>query len=81
LAGRGGFDVICFDMEHRPYGYDVVSPLSLACRATGVDLMVRILKTGYTSPMRALELGANGTMVLHCRSASGHRAYVNTSSE
>ena len=76
LAGRVGFDVIWFDMEHRPYGYDVVGPLSLACRATGVDLMVRILKTGYTSPMRVLELGANGTMVPHCRSAEEARQWV-----
>ena len=76
VAGRLGFDVVWFDMEHRPYGYDVVSSLSLACRATGIDLMVRILKTGYTSPMRALELGANGTMVPHCRSVEEARMWV-----
>lgn len=76
VAGRVGFDVVWFDMEHRAHGYDVIGPLSLACRATGIDLMVRILKTGYTSPMRVLELGANGTMVPHCRNAEEARQWV-----
>jgi 4-hydroxy-2-oxoheptanedioate aldolase len=68
VAGKLGFDVIWFDMEHRAHGYEVVDRMSIACRATGIDLMVRILKTGYDSAMRALEFGANGIMVPHCRS-------------
>jgi 2-keto-3-deoxy-L-rhamnonate aldolase RhmA len=62
VAGQLGFDVIWFDMEHRPHGYDVISSLSLACRATGMDLMVRVLKTGYTSPMRCLVQRAMDTV-------------------
>ena len=76
VVGRLGFEVVWLDMEHRPWGYDVIGPLSLACRATGADLMVRILKTGYSSPMRALEFGANGLMVPHCRSAEEARQWV-----
>jgi 4-hydroxy-2-oxoheptanedioate aldolase len=38
--------------------------------------MVRIRKTGYTSVMRALEFGANGIMVPHCRSAEEARQWV-----
>src|SRR5262249_32664627 len=64
--GRLGYDLIWFDMEHRAFGFDKIEGLSLACRATGIDLMVRILKTGYTSPMRAGGSGANGLMVPHC---------------
>ena len=75
-AGKLGFDVVWFDMEHRPYACDLVSGLSLACRATDMDLMVRVLKTGYTSPMQVLELGANGTMVPHCRSVDEARQWV-----
>src|SRR3989442_1146004 len=41
VIGRIGYDLIWFDMEHRPYGVDKIDPLSLACRATGMDLMVR----------------------------------------
>jgi 4-hydroxy-2-oxoheptanedioate aldolase len=76
LAGKLGFDVIWLDMEHRAYGYEVVDRISLACRATGIDLMVRIRKTGYTSAMRALEFGATGIMVPHCRTAAEAREWV-----
>jgi 4-hydroxy-2-oxoheptanedioate aldolase len=76
LAGKLGFDVIWLDMEHRAHGYEVVDRISLACRATGMDLMVRIRKTGYTSAMRALEFGANGVMVPHCRTATEAREWV-----
>ena len=76
LIGRAGYDCVWFDMEHRDFGYDVLQPISLACRHTGLDLMVRILKTGYDAPMRALEYGANGIMVPHCRSAAEARQWV-----
>jgi 2-keto-3-deoxy-L-rhamnonate aldolase RhmA len=76
VIGRIGYDVIWFDMEHRAFGYDAIEPVALACRATGIDLMVRVLKTGYTSPMRALEFGANGILVPHCMSAEEARQWV-----
>ena len=49
VVGNLGYDGIWLDMEHRDFGYDVIGPIALACRATGMDLMVRILKTGYSS--------------------------------
>jgi 4-hydroxy-2-oxoheptanedioate aldolase len=76
VAGQVGFDVAWFDMEHRVHGYEVIDGLSLACRSAGMDLMVRIRKTGYTSVMRALEFGANGVMVPHCRDAEEARQWV-----
>jgi 4-hydroxy-2-oxoheptanedioate aldolase len=76
VVGRFGFDAVWVDMEHRPFGYDILNPISLACRATGMDLIVRILKTGYSTPMRVLEAGANGLMVPHCRSAEEARQWV-----
>ena len=74
--GRVGYDVIWLDMEHRSFGNEIIDPIALACRATGIDLMVRILKDGYMAPMRALEAGANGIMVPHCRSAAEARQWV-----
>ncbi len=76
FLGRLGFDCLWLDLEHRAWGYDVIDPVSLACRATGMDLMVRIRKSGYDAPMRALEFGANGIMVPHCRSAAEARQWV-----
>lgn len=76
VVGRIGYDVVWFDMEHRSYGPEKIDPLSLACRATGMDLMVRITKSGYHSAMQALEFGANGLMVPHIRSAEEARQWV-----
>ncbi len=76
VIGWIGYDVVWFDMEHRAFGFDKIDPISLACRANGIDLMVRIRKTGYDSPMRALEFGANGLMIPHCRSAEEARQWV-----
>jgi 4-hydroxy-2-oxoheptanedioate aldolase len=76
LVGRLGYDLIWLDMEHRDFGYDIVAPLALACRSTGTDLMVRILKNGYTSPMRVLESGAAGIMVPHCLNATEAHQWV-----
>lgn len=76
VIGWTGYDVIWFDMEHRSFDYSVIEPLSLACRHTGIDLMVRLLKTGYTSPMRLLEFGATGLMVPHCIDAAEARQWV-----
>jgi 4-hydroxy-2-oxoheptanedioate aldolase len=77
FIGKSGYDLVWLDMEHRDFDYGVVAPLALACRATGIDLMVRILKTGYSSPMRVLESGANGIMVPHCCSAAEARQWAN----
>lgn len=76
VAGRIGYDCVWFDMEHRDHPYAAIAPMSLACRLTGMDLMVRILKTGYSSPMRVLEHGANGIMVPHCMSAQEAQQWV-----
>ena len=76
VIGRLGYDLIWFDLEHRAFGMQHIDPLSLACRATGIDLMVRICKTGYTSPMQALEFGANGLMIPHVKSAEEARQWV-----
>jgi 4-hydroxy-2-oxoheptanedioate aldolase len=76
VVGRIGYDVIWFDLEHRSFGSDSIDNLSLACRASGIDLMVRIAKNGYHSAMQALEFGANGLMIPHVRSADEARQWV-----
>lgn len=76
VAGKVGYDVLWFDLEHRPHSPELVAGLSLACRSTATDLMVRIPKAGYTIPMQVLEMGANGVMVPHCCSAQEARQWV-----
>ncbi len=76
IIGFLGFDQVWMDLEHRSFSEDVIAPISLACRATNIDLMVRIRKSGYDTPMRALEFGANGLMIPHCKSADEARQWV-----
>lgn len=76
VAGKLGYDVVWFDLEHRSHSPELVAGVSVACRATGMDLMVRVAKTGYGSVIQALEMGANGVMVPHCRSVEEARQWV-----
>jgi 4-hydroxy-2-oxoheptanedioate aldolase len=76
VVGRIGFDFIWFDLEHRWYGMQHLDAMSLASRATGIDLTVRITKEGYHVPMQALEFGANGLMIPHIKSAAEARQWV-----
>ena len=76
VIGRTGHDLIWFDMEHRQWDMHHLDPISLACRATGIDLMARIVKSGYHVPMQALEFGANGLMIPHVRSVEEARQWV-----
>lgn len=76
MVGKIGFDCIWFDMEHRAFGLPELSQMTLACRATGMEAMVRIVKGNYTSVMKPLETGATGLMLPHCMSAKEARQIV-----
>ncbi|MEO7650504.1 MAG: aldolase/citrate lyase family protein [Bryobacteraceae bacterium] len=76
VAGKIGFDAIWLDLEHRDHPAGVVAPMAMACRATGMDLIVRVRKTSYDSPMRVLEGGAQGIMVPHCLTAAEAQQWV-----
>ena len=68
MLGMIGFDAVWIDMEHKDFGYDTLAQMTLACRATGMDPVVRIVKDGYTSVIRPLEAGAAGLIIPHCMS-------------
>jgi len=68
MLGMIGFDCVWIDMEHKDFGYETLAQMTLACRATGMDAVVRIVKSGYTSIIRPLEAGANGLIIPHCMS-------------
>jgi 2-keto-3-deoxy-L-rhamnonate aldolase RhmA len=70
MLGLLDFDGVWIDMEHMDYGYEHVFNMGLACRATQMEAMVRIRRGAYWSYSRALEAGATGLMVPHCRSAA-----------
>ena len=68
LIGKVGYDCIWIDHEHQDFSDSDIWNMSLACRATDIDAMVRIRKAGYFNYFRAVESGANGIMVPHCMS-------------
>ena len=76
MIGKLGFDALWCDMEHTCFDYANIGPISLACRLTGMDLIVRVRKSEYSTPMRVLESGANGIMVPHCCSAAEARQWA-----
>ena len=67
MMGLIGFDCLWIDMEHQDYSYDQAFNMCLACRATGMEPMIRIRKEGDHSFYRAFEAGATGIMVPHVR--------------
>jgi 4-hydroxy-2-oxoheptanedioate aldolase len=76
MAGLIGFDGVWIDMEHQDYSYDQVFNMCLACRATGMDAMVRIRKGGDYSIYRGYEVGAQGIMVPHVKTGEEARWVV-----
>lgn len=76
VIGRIGFDALWYDLEHQTGPDHAANGMALACRASGMDLMVRVRKSEYGSPMRLLEAGANGLMIPHIRSVEEARQWV-----
>ena len=76
MAGLIGFDGVWIDMEHQDYTYDQVFEMCLACRATGMEAMLRIRKSGDHAVYRAFEAGASGIMVPHVKTAEEARWVV-----
>lgn len=66
LIGLTGFDCLWIDMEHQDYDYEEVFNICLACRASGVEPMVRVRREGRHSFARGFEVGGTGIMAPHC---------------
>ncbi len=76
LIGIVGFDCLWIDMEHQDYSYEDVFNVCLACRATGMEPMVRVRREGRHSYARGFEVGGTGVMVPHCMGAQDARNIV-----
>ena len=71
-----GFDSCWIDMEHSHIGLDDLSNMILAARAHDIDVVVRIPHGPYNQVIKTLELGANGLVWPHCKSADEARNLV-----
>ena len=68
MAALAGYHGIWIDHEHQNLTDREIADMCVACRAGGVDAMLRVRKRDNGSYFRALEIGAHGIMVPHCNS-------------
>lgn len=70
LLGYAGFDFVLLDGEHGALDPSTIDRMVQGCYAGGTVPVVRTLRTRDSeSVMRSLDLGAQGVLIPHCRSA------------
>ncbi|MFI4913083.1 MAG: HpcH/HpaI aldolase/citrate lyase family protein [Sedimentisphaeraceae bacterium JB056] len=70
LIGLMGFDCLWLCNEHIAVDQSLMASMLQACRASGMDCVVRVGQDCYADIMRFLELGANGLMLPHITDAA-----------
>lgn len=63
-----GFDFAFIDAEHCPWETTSLREAVLAARAAGISPLVRVTQPDMVQIRKALEMGAEGVIVPHCRS-------------
>ena len=69
ILGYAGLDYVRIDGEHGSVGWTEMERMILAAYAVGITPIVRIHENNAAMIMRALDLGAMGILVPHCRNA------------
>lgn len=64
-----GFATLCLDAEHAPFGRSDLDASILAARANQQHVIVRIPNDHHDTILNALDLGADGIVVPHVKSA------------
>lgn len=75
-AGYAGFDFVFLDTEHSALEISAIEPMILAARASGVAAIYRLHHLDAPLIGRALDIGADGILVPHVKSADHARAVV-----
>lgn len=75
-AGYAGFDFVLLDTEHSALDITAIEPMILAARATGVAAIYRVRHLDAAAIGRALDIGSDGILVPHVKSAQQARAVV-----
>jgi len=76
LGLLGGYHGIWIDQEHAGVTLREIETLALACRAHGLDSIVRVEPVHYAAIMRPLEAGAGGIMAAQIRTVQDAREVV-----
>jgi len=75
-AGYAGFDFVFLDTEHSALDLSAIEPMILAAQASGVAAIYRARQLDAAAIGRALDIGAEGVLVPHVKSADEARAVV-----
>ena len=90
ILAHAGFDFVLIDSEHAPFDRRALDTALLATRAARIAGVVRVRDDSKAEILNALDLGAEGIVVPHVRSAaqarhvvdaarhSGYRGYSNS---
>ena len=76
VLGYAGLDYVRIDGEHGSISWTAMERMILAAYAVGITPIVRIHENNAAMIMRALDLGAMGILVPHCRSAEDAQQIV-----
>lgn len=75
LLGYAGFDFVLLDGEHGAMDAAAIDRLTQSCFAGGTVPVVRVLRNNDAEAvMHALDLGVQGVLIPHCRTADDARA-------
>lgn len=71
-----GFATLCLDAEHAPFGRSELDACILAARANQQHVIVRIQNDHHDTILNALDLGADGILVPHVKTAEQLTAVI-----
>lgn len=74
LLGRSGLDFVVLDAEHAPFDVGTLDSALMAARGTALPALVRIPDHRPSFINACLDMGADGVMVPHTRSAADVQA-------
>lgn len=69
VAGVAGLDAVVIDAEHAAFSVSDLDACLMACRAAGVAGLVRVPDTRPATLLQVLDMGAEGVLMPHVRSA------------
>lgn len=76
MAAINGYHGLWIDSQHQNYSDDQLAHMCLACRAGGIEPIIRVRKRDAGSYSRAFEVGGTGIIVPHVNTAAEARAIV-----
>jgi len=70
VLSKLGFDTLCLDAEHAPFDRGDLDRCILAAKANKQHVVVRIANDSHDSILNILDLGADGVVIPHIKSAN-----------